>query len=230
MTNDLWEAYWSDENHHDWWKQPAPEVLEFIQKKHVFRSSGRRASQSTEQKPDVLDLGCGLGRHAIAFASAGFCVTATDVSETAIAHLNEWAKKLNLPIRTKTCDVLDDGFPAESFDIVLSYNVIYHGYRVQFAQAIEHVRILLKPAGLFFFTCPTRQDGKYGYGEQVAPHTFLCTKSITPSDIHYFADEADLDELLVGFKQLSRKKDEHYWDNEGVQQFGSYWQILAEKL
>ena len=121
-------------------------------------------------------------------------------------------------------------FPAESFDIVLSYNVIYHGYREQFAQAIEHVRVLLKPAGLFFFTCPTRQDGKYGYGEQVAPHTFLCTRSITPGDIHYFADEADLDELLAGFRQLSREKDEHYWDNEGVQQFSSYWRILAEKL
>ena len=96
MTNDLWEAYWSGENHHDWWKRPAPEVLEFIK------------SQSPRQSPDVLDLGCGLGRHAIAFAKVGFRVTATDASETAIAHLNEWAEKFNLPIRTKICDVLDD--------------------------------------------------------------------------------------------------------------------------
>jgi SAM-dependent methyltransferase len=218
MTDDLWETYWNDENHHDWWTRPAPEVSELIK------------SQSPERRPDVLDLGCGLGRHAIEFAKAGFRVKATDVSETAIAHLNEWAQKLKLSIQTKICDVLDDNFPPESFDIVLSYNVIYHGYREQFAQAIEHVRILLKPVGLFFFTCPTRKDGKYGYGEQVAPHTFLCTKSITPGDIHYFVDEADLDELLVGFKQLSRGKDEHYWDNECVQQFHSYWQILAGKL
>ena len=218
MTNALWKAYWGNEEHHEWWKRPVPEVLEFIK------------SQSPEHSPKVFDLGCGLGRHAIAFARADFCVTATDISETAIAHLNEWAKELNLPIHTKTCDVLDDTFPTGSFDIVLSYNVIYHGYREQFAQAIEHVRTLLKPPGLFFFTCPTRQDGKYGYGEQVAPHTFLCTRSVTPGDTHYFADEFDLDELLVGFRQLSRKKDEHYWDNKGIQQFSSYWQILAEKL
>jgi len=82
MTNVLWETYWSDKNQHDWWKRPAPEVLEFIK------------SQFLEEKPDVLDLGCGLGRHAIAFAGAGFHVTATDASETAIAYLNEWAKKL----------------------------------------------------------------------------------------------------------------------------------------
>jgi len=219
MTSDnLWESYWGNEDHHKWWEQPAPTVLDFIK------------SQSPEQKPDVLDLGCGLGRHAIAFASAGFTVTATDASEKAIAHLNEWAKGLNLPIRTKICYFLDVIFPPESFDIVLSYNVIYHGYRGQFAQAIGQVQNLLKPAGLFFLTCPTRQDGKYGHGEQVAPHTFLCIKSVTPGDIHYFADETNLEELLVGFRQLSRRKDEHYWNNRGVQEFSSYWQILAEKL
>ena len=108
MNNVLWEEYWSDENHHDWWKRPAPEVLAFIK------------SQPPEQRPDVFDLGCGLGRHAIAFAGAGFHVTATDASETAIAHLNEWAKKLNLSIQTKICDILGDTFPAGSFDIVLS--------------------------------------------------------------------------------------------------------------
>lgn len=218
MTNALWEAYWGNDTYHEWWERPAPEVLDFIQ------------SQSPELRPNALDLGCGIGRHAIAFASAGFHVTATDASETAIEHLNEWARKLNLPIQTQTCEFLDDIFLAESFDIVLSYNVIYHGYREQFAQAIEQVRKLLRPAGLFFFTCPTRQDGKYGHGEQVAPHTFLCTKSITPGDIHYFADEVDLDALLAGFEQLSRKRKEHYWDNKGVQQFSSYWQILAENL
>ena len=92
------------------------------------------------------------------------------------------------------------------------------------------MRALLKPVGLFFFTCPTRRDGKYGYGEQEAPHTYRCTKSITPGDIHDFADEADLDELLIGFCQLSRQTGEGYWDNEGVRQFYSNWQIVAEKL
>ncbi len=218
MTVDSWETYWGNEENRDWWKRPVPEVLEFID------------LQSPGERRNVLDLGCGLGRHAIAFARAEFCVTATDASETAIGHLREWAQELGLAIRAMTGDVLDDTLPTASFDIVLSYNVLYHGYRDQFAQAIEHVHELLKPAGLFFFTCPTRQDGKYGFGEQVAPHTFLCTKSVTPGDIHYFADEKDLDELLVGFGQLSRRKDEGYWDNDGVQQFYSNWRILAEKL
>ena len=217
MTDNAWETYWNKEENHGRWQRPAPEVVEFIK------------SQSPQEKPDVLDLGCGLGRHAIALAQAGFHVTATDASETAIAHLNGWKAKLGLAIQAKTCDVLDDGFARESFDVVLSYNVIYHGYREQFAQAIEHVRALLRPDGLFYFTCHSRQDGKYGYGEEVAPHTFRCTKSITPGDIHYFTDGPDLDELLVGFELVSREKHEGHWDNKGTRQFYSTWHVLAQK-
>ncbi len=216
--NQIWESYWSGDDDHSWWRRPAPEVLEFI------------AAQSPEERPDVLDLGCGLGRHAVTFAQAGFSVSATDASESAISHLRKWAEDLSLQIRTRVCDVLGDSFQERSFDIVLSYNVIYHGYRNQFAAAIDHVHSLLRKGGLFYFTCPTREDGKYGFGEEVAPHTYLCEKAITPGDLHYFADEIDLADLLSGFRQLSREKDEGYWRNQGVQQFYSNWRVLVEKV
>lgn len=186
-------------------------------------------SLSPKEKPKVLDLGCGLGRHAIAFALAQFSVTATDASSTAIQHLIEWARSLQLSIETRVCDLLDDSLVGEPYDVVLSYNVIYHGSRKQFAQAIQHVKKLLKRNGIFFFTCPSRQDGKYGFGELVAPHTYRCTKSVTPGDIHYFADEEDLDELLDEFQSITRWKTEGYWDNNGEQQFYSNWHIRAEK-
>jgi tellurite methyltransferase len=213
-----WETYWGREDEHEWWERPDQDVLDLIR------------SQSPVERPHVLDLGCGLGRHAIAFAQAGYRVTATDASDRAIEHVSRWAKDLGLAITTKRCDMVDQGFSPSSFDIVVSYNVLYHGRREQFASAITHVHTLLEPGGLFFFTRPTRQDGKYGYGERVAPHTYLATKSITPGDIHYFADETDLDALLVGFRLLSRKKDAGYWDNQGIQQFYSNWYVLAERF
>jgi tellurite methyltransferase len=218
MTLNVWETYWSNQDNHDWWKKPAPEVLDFIR------------SISPIEKAKVLDLGCGLGRHAIAFALAKFSTTATDASATAIQHVIDWARDLHLSIETRVCDVLDDSLPNETFDVVLSYNVIYHGSREQFARAIQRVHKLLKRDGLFFFTCPSRQDGKYGFGELVAPHTYRCTKSVTPGDIHYFADEEDLDELLDGFRSITRWKSEGYWDNNGEQQFYSNWHVRAEKV
>lgn len=218
MITDIWETYWKDRSNWDWWKKPAPEVLDLIR------------SLSPAERPKVLDLGCGLGRHAIAFALAKFSVTATDASPTAIQHLNEWARSLQLAIETQVSDVLADTLPSEAFDVVLSYNVIYHGSRERFSQALQHVRGLLRAQGIFFFTCPSRQDGKYGFGQMVAPHTYRCSKSVAPGDIHYFADEEDLAELLVGFRTLARWKSEGYWDNRGEQQFYSNWHVRAEKV
>jgi tellurite methyltransferase len=214
---DIWEDYWQGDEDHSWWKHPAPEVEAFI------------ASQSPAERPDILDLGCGLGRHAIAFARAGFSVTASDASEAALSHLSKWAQDLSLDIRIVHCDVLSERLPENGFDIVLAYNVIYHGYRHQFSAAIAHVRRLLRTGGLFYFTCPSREDGKYGFDREVAPHTFLSEKSVTPGDMHYFAGEADLEELLAGFLKISKDKREGYWNNRGTKQFYSNWHVLAEK-
>jgi tellurite methyltransferase len=216
MTTNMWENYWNDQGNLDWWKKPAPEVLDLIR------------SLSPSERPKMLDLGCGPGRHAIAFALAHFSVTAMDASPAAIRHLSEWAHSLRLSIKTQVCEMLSDSLPSETFDVVLSYNVIYHGSRERFAQAIQQVRKLLKRNGIFFFTCPSRQDGKYGFGERVAPHTYRCIKSITPGDTHYFADEEDLAELLAGFRTLACWKSEGYWENLGEQQFYSNWHVRAE--
>jgi tellurite methyltransferase len=196
MITNVWETYWNDQDNWDWWKKPAPEVLDLIR------------SLSPMERPKVLDLGCGIGRHAIAFASAQFSVTATDTSPAAIQHLNEWAHSLQLSIETHVCEVPTETLPCETFDVVVSYNVIYHGSREKFADAIQQIRKLLKQNGIFFFTCPSRQDGKYGFGERVAPHTYQCTKSVTPGDTHYFADADDLVGLLAGFRTLARWKSE----------------------
>lgn len=212
-----WEDHWLGDGDHSWWKHPAPEVEDLI------------ASQSPRERPDVLDLGCGLGRHAIAFARAGFSVTACDAAEAAISHLHGWAEDLSLEMRILPCDLLSDLLPEDSFDIVLAYNVIYHGYRHQFAAAIDRVQRLLRANGLFYFTCPTRDDGKYGFGPEIEPHTFLCERSVTPGDIHYFADDADLDELLSGFVPIDRISKEGYWENRGNRQFFSNWHVLVQQ-
>ncbi|MBI5091356.1 MAG: class I SAM-dependent methyltransferase [Candidatus Hydrogenedentes bacterium] len=217
-ANPVWESFWSLKRNHEWWTHAAPEIEEFV------------ASQSAQIRPDVLDLGCGLGRHAILFAQAGFRVTAVDGSPAAIRRLREWADRLSLRVQTEVCDFLGGRMPPASFDIILSYNVIYHGRREKFAAAIDRVCALLRPGGLFYFTCPTRNDGKYGFGRELAPHTFECEKSITPGDIHYFADEADLDELLSKFRLRERTKREGRWNNEGEDQFYSNWHVLAEKI
>lgn len=113
--------------------------------------------------------------------------------------------------------------------MVVSYNVIYHGTREEFAARIQHVHNLLRPGGLFFLTCHSRRDQKYGEGWQVAPHTFLSPNSITPGDMHYFTDEADLRDLLKDFTILSIQPEEYTWDFNGTPRFASNYIVIARR-
>jgi SAM-dependent methyltransferase len=212
-----WEEFWSDTENQLYWTRPDEQVLNFIE------------SQSPQDTPSVLDLGCGLGRHAIVFANAGFNVLALDSSIQAVEYLKQWAIKRKLAIRTKVSSLFDPKIPPASFDIVLSFNVIYHGFRRDFIQAVRWIDTLLTPGGFFYFTCPSRQDGKYGSGYSPAPHTYYAEKSMTPNDLHYFADESELDSVLGSFKRISKVLDEGYFDNNGEQQFFSNWHVVVQK-
>lgn len=214
---DNWNAYWGSEANRRYWLKPDSAVIDLLEK--TDRSRVR----------DVLDLGCGVGRHALLFAKAGFAVTAVDSSSEALAVLRGQADKEEIRVKIIESNYSQDLFPQESFDFVLAYNVLYHGYRTDFQKAVSLIHRWLRPGGLFFFTCPTRQDDKCGSGKQVAPNTYRPLNSIHPGDIHYFSDEEDIGDFLREFRPISRGVNEHYWDNNGVQQFSSYWQVLAVK-
>lgn len=214
----FWDGIWEKDGggdvwDHDFWKKVSPEVIGLIR------------SQSPETRPDVLDLGCGLGRNAVAFAQAGFTVTAIDLSQAAIEHLKKWSENLDLQIVAFVSDFVNNAFPAFSFDIVLSLNVIYHGYREQSASAITNIHRWLKKGGLFYFTFPTRQDGDYGRGKELVNHTF----EFEPGHVHYHADEEDLKLLLNGFKILNQEIVESPWKNDNTHRY-SRWHIMAEKV
>ena len=212
---DNWNVYWGNEANRSYWLKPDKAVVDLLKK--VDRSRIK----------SVLDLGCGIGRHALLFAKAGFAVTAVDSSNEALSVLRSQVNKEGIRMKIIEGNYSQDIFPQESFDFIISYNVLYHGYRTDFQEAVRLIHRWLKPGGLFFLTCPTRRDDKYGSGDQVAPNTYRPLNSVHPGDIHYFSDEADILDLLREFKQISKDVYEHYWDNNGIRQFSSYWQILA---
>ena len=194
---------------------PDPSIIDII-----------KALDGTKQ---VLDVGCGLGRHATLFAKAGHKVTALDTSIEAINYLQNECKKHHLQIETILGNYLEEQFNAQVFDVIISYNVIYHGTQQDFLRAINLCKKYLKKGGLFYFTCPTRKDGKYNAGECVAPHTFLSLNSVHPGDIHYFTSKEEMMSALADVENLTIKIKEHVWDYSGVEQFSSYYEVYAWK-
>ena len=212
-----WDSHWGEESQKQYWQEPDDEII--------------RLSNSLDRREvrDVLDLGCGIGRHAVLFAESGFNVTAVDDSQKALDILREKAAEKQVTITCIEDSYTEEKFLEKSFDLVIAYNVLYHGYREDFGKSVQLVYRYLRPGGLFFFTCPTRQDDKYGDGDKVAENTYRSMNSVHPGDIHYFADEDDIAYILRDFSGYTVDREEHYWDNRGVRQFSSSWHILAKK-
>ena len=212
-----WDSYWDNDSNRSYWLQPDKAIIELMET--LDRASVK----------NVLDLGCGIGRHSIYLAEAGFDVTAVDSSSEALTILKQRVVEKGLGVKIVKGNYLEKLFPEESFDLVIAYNVIYHGYREDVKHAIYLIHELLKQDALLFFTCPSRRDDRYGNGEKVAPNTYKPLNSIHPGDIHYFSNEADILDFLHDFNEISKVIYEHHWDSKGVRQFGAYWRILARK-
>ncbi len=71
-----------------------------------------------------LDLGCGHGRNALAFARGGFDVVAVDISPAALKFLEKRAEAQNLDIHTICQDISVFPMEPESFDLILIVTVL----------------------------------------------------------------------------------------------------------
>lgn len=212
-----WDSYWRSDANRGYWEKPDDSVVQVVQELDRSRIK------------EVLDLGCGIGRHTILFAQSGFNVTALDSSAEALAALTHQLHEKTLHAKLVQCDYLRATFPTASFDFVLAYNVIYHGYLQDAKEIVGSVQRWLRQGGKFYFTCPSRRDDKYGNGEMVFPNTYKPLNSVHPGDVHYFADESDIGSWLQGFTVVAKSLDEHYWDNNGTRQLSSYWHVMATK-
>ena len=102
----------------------------------------------------VLDMGCGEGGVAIAFALRGAEVTALDISPSRIERMKVWAAEHDTSVHGVVADVLETGLPGGQYDIVVSNDVLEH---VVEGQKLAHeVDRLLKPGGVMYLETQNR--------------------------------------------------------------------------
>jgi SAM-dependent methyltransferase len=98
----------------------------------------------------VLDLCCGPGRHAVAFAKRGFAVTAVDRTAFLLDHARARAMHANLSVELVLEDMRRFSRPA-SFDLIINFFTSF-GYfddQADDLQVLELVRENLRPNGVF---------------------------------------------------------------------------------
>jgi len=207
-----WDRRWaSDEGRADW-LDPEPEVKALVP---LLQARGVRRA---------LDLGCGVGRHALFLAEAGFEVDGIDGSPVGIGVARETAaaRGLTLNLREGAADALP--FADGTLDFVLSWNVIYHGNQGDVGRRLAEIWRVLKPGGLYQGTMLPTRNGNYGLGRRIAPDTFVNDAIEERSHPHFYCDAAGLVALFAGFELLSLTQREH-------KKPGSWhWHIVAERL
>ena len=120
----------------------------------------------------VLDLGFGVGRHALLFARAGFQVAGLEASENGLDYAQEWARSEGYEVELTTGDMTQLPYATGEFDAILTWNVIYHGTMDVIQQTISEITRCLKPQGYLVCSLISIQHYMAGKGENRTAH--LC--------------------------------------------------------
>jgi ubiquinone/menaquinone biosynthesis C-methylase UbiE len=149
---------------------------------------------------NFLDLGCGLGRHSILFAEAGFQVEAFDLSDDGIELLREKAHNLNLPVKISKGDMKELPYEDGIFDCLLAYNVIYHTDTDGIKKVIEEIERVLKPGGEFYLTFLSKNNNSYNdIAYRIDHNTVIKMEEPEIGIPHFYTDLGGIKKLLRNF-------------------------------
>lgn len=183
-----------------------------------------------EKYKDLLDFGCGLGRHSIYFAQQGFCVSAFDLSVDGIDTLVDWAKDENLSIHTDICDMMGLPYADNSFDCIFAYHVISHTDTKGMRIILSEIERVLRPGGEIYLSLCSKDTWSFkeaGY-PKIDDNTVIKTDKGPEEGIpHFYVTLDDAIQLFNEFKiQSIRHVDDCYFD--GQKRNSKHYFILAK--
>ena len=145
----------------------------------------------------MLDHGCGVGRHSLALARLCYVGTAFDASFANLDYTKRAAERESLTLIFERGNMTDLLFSKDSFDYLLSLNVIYHGDADVVRQTLSEIRRVLKPDGLYQGTMLSKRNKQYGIGSEIAPDTFVCNGCEDEKEHpHFYCNAAELLDLF----------------------------------
>jgi SAM-dependent methyltransferase len=139
----------------------------------------------------ILDLGCGDGRHLVALTTQGFNTMGLDISSSGLCLSRTWLADEGLQAGLVQADARH-GFPfkGNSFDGLLSTQVIHHALLADIRITIEEIWRVLAEDGIAFVTVPARKEGE-AYKE-IEPGTYIPLEGPEKGLPHHLFTEEEL--------------------------------------
>jgi SAM-dependent methyltransferase len=144
--------------------EPRPLVLKFTE---ALLEHGSKS---------VLDLGCGTGCHIVHMAQKGLQVTGLDNAPTALKLTGEWLQEKGFAARLVLSDMQNPlPFADQSFDAVLSTQVIHHARLKTVIQIAKEIDRITRIHGRILISVPTHEAVRKDSQEliEIEPNTFV---------------------------------------------------------
>lgn len=163
----------------------------------------------------VLDLGCGIGRNLIPLAKHGFIVDGIDYAPEAIKQTKSILKKEKLKATLIEGNIYKTlPYKNESFDGLISVQVIQHANENNLVRAIKEIYRVLKPGGIIFVTvCGRISKGKVRYclvktAKKIAPNTYVPSIGDEKGQVHFIYTKSLIYKHFKNFKIKKIWKDD----------------------
>jgi SAM-dependent methyltransferase len=167
---------------------------------------------------EILDLGCGSGRHTVHLALENFKTFGLDISPTGLGLTREWLREKGLESRIVLSDFRHPlPFREGSFSGVFSIQVIHHARIAAVQLAIREIwRVLLSGGVAFISVAASKDDEEF---VEIEPGTIVpLTGSEAGLPHHIFSEE----ELRMEFRDFQ------VW-YVSLRAAGKVWVITARK-
>ena len=163
---------------------------------YIHQKSRENVKKHLESSNVVLDYGCGTGTTACEIANNVKEIYAIDISPKMIEISKGKATEKNIEnITFSEGDIFDEKLKKESFDRILSFNMLHTIPNPE--KAVQRINELLKPDGLFISITPCLGDKmSFLVGLQIRLVQIMCKIGIIPVPIRRIKS-SDLDDLIA---------------------------------
>jgi SAM-dependent methyltransferase len=179
-----WDEIFKSEGR--FYPEPFPRFNEVVQ---IFKDHGCS---------EILDLGCGSGRHLIHLAQEGFKAVGLDISPTGLRLTHEWMDEEGLEADLVLADMREPlPFREGSYNGLLSTQVIHHARIAGVRSAIQEIWRVLVSGGVAFITVSGRKDE--GELEEIEPGTIVPLTGPEKGLPHHIFSKQELREEFQDF-------------------------------